>query len=206
MTDIVTLNELSQQNWQAAECEHLRYEYPLTSEDLVLDVGAYRGEFSQEILRRYACRIVAIEPTDSILQATLLTSQIHGLPTDRVRVINKAAGRDNRPIKFGGQFLYTNVFEPPTREFPGIDINEAVRECGEIALCKMNVEGSEYDLLPRLFEEDLQVRIRDLQVQFHQIAGRPYEIWYDRICETLNKTHYLTWVFPFCWENWRRRR
>lgn len=206
MADIVTLNEASQRNWQEAGCEHLRYEYDLGPNDLVLDIGAYRGEFAEEILRRYNCRIVAIEPTDSILQASLLTSMIHGQPEDRVRVINKAAGHDSRPMQFSGQFLYTSVFGTPTREYPAIDINEVVREAGHIALCKMNIEGGEYDLLPRLFEEGLQTQIDDLQIQFHEIADRPYEIWYDLICETLNKTHYLTWVFPFCWENWRRRR
>lgn len=203
--DIVTLNEVSQQNWQEAECEYLRYEYALGPEDVVVDVGAYRGEFAQEIFKRYNCRIVAVEPTDSILQATVLTSQIHGQSSDRVRIVNKAAGIREGPIKFGGQFLYTSVFEPATREYPGFDLNALLREFPEIALLKMNVEGGEYDLLPHLLESGLQSRIRDLQIQFHQIEGRPYDVWYDLIAEGLSKTHYPTWIFPFCWENWRRR-
>jgi FkbM family methyltransferase len=206
MVDKVTPNADSQRRWQEGEFERVRYEYDLQPEDVVFDIGAYRGEFSEEIIKRYGCRIVAIEPTDSILSAEWMFVEPHGEPGNRVRVINKAAGIGNAPIKFGGQFYYTSAFEDgPTREYPAFDINSVLSEYEEIALCKINIEGLEYDLLRRIFEDGLQSRVKNFQVQFHEIEGQPYEEWYEEIMDTLVKTHFPTYLFPFCWENWRRR-
>jgi hypothetical protein len=70
-------------------------------------------------------------------------------------------------------------------------------------LLKINIEGAEYDLLHHIIGAGLHTRIKNIQVQFHQIAGVPYERWYKEIAAKLSETHSLTWHYPFCWENWQ---
>lgn len=191
MADIVTPNEVFQARWQSDEAEHLRYEYDLSESDLVIDVGAYRGEWANEIFRRYQCRIIAIEPTDSILGFT------------NGQIINKAAADYDGEMEFGGAFYYTSAFaEPNGTKHPCFDINKLLRAHEDIALMKVNIEGGEYSLLKRIISEGLHLRIRNLQIQFHQIEGKPYHDWYNEIACSLSKTHGLTWQYRFVWENW----
>jgi hypothetical protein len=47
--------------------------------------------------------------------------------------------------------------------------------------------------------------IDELQVQFHIVEGQDYQTAYKELSDRLSKTHFITWRYPFCWENWKRR-
>lgn len=187
----VTLNETSQSEWQRDNLEHLRFEYDLHEDDVVLDVGAYRGEFAEAIYRRYHCRLIVVEPTDSIVGFELGT------------VIHKAAWVHPGVIRTGGQFYYTSQYEEGAGEYPCIDINPLIASLPEISLCKINIEGAEYELLKHIIGAGLHHKIRNFQVQFHQIEGEPFDEWYQSIAAALSETHDVQWKYPFCWESWR---
>lgn len=187
----VTLNEESQTLWQSQNLEHLRYEYDLKPDDVVIDIGAYRGEWAGEIRARYGCCVIAVEPTDSI----------DGWECE---IIKKAAWLFDGRLGFGGAYYYTSAFEDPTHEYECFDINSLLAKYDEIALVKINVEGAEYDLLEHVYRGGLISRIRDLQVQFHLVGGQDSIVRYEVISELLGETHSVTWRYPFCWENWRR--
>lgn len=186
----VTLNEASQSIWQEKNLEHLRYEYDIKPSDVVFDIGSYRGEWAQEIWRRYQCRIICVEPGPWIVGFE------HG------DVVNKAASTFRGKLKFGGAYYYTSAHEDLTHEYECFDINELLSQYEEIALLKMNVEGAEYDLLPRMFADGIQKRIKNLQIQFHLIEGQDCEAGYELIADELKATHKLEWRYPFCWESW----
>lgn len=189
----VSLNEESQAIWQQQNLEHLRYEYELKPDDLVVDIGAYRGEWAAEIFKRYGCRLIVIEPGPWIV----------GFPHGEV--INKAASDHDGTVKFGGSYYYTSEHEEPTHEYECFDINSLLEVLPEIALVKMNVEGAEYALLDHMITHGYHSRIRNLQVQFHLIEQEPYAEWYSGIEGRLRETHKVEWRWPFCWENWRRK-
>lgn len=189
----VSLNETSQTEWQEKNLEYLRYEYDLKPEDVVIDVGAYRGEWASQIFCRYGCKLIVIEPGPWIV----------GLPIGEV--INKAASDHEGTLRFGGAYYYSSEHEEPTHEYPCFDINSLLSKYDEIALVKINIEGGEYSLLDHIIKAGLHGRLRNLQVQFHCIEGEPFEDWYDRIQKQLSETHELSWFYPFCWENWRRK-
>jgi FkbM family methyltransferase len=186
----ITLHPDSLKTWQDQDIEHIRFEYDLKPDDLVIDIGAYRGEWANEMWNRYHCNIIAIEPTEYIRDFT------HG------RVINKAAGTHNGKLSFGGRAYYSSIFEEGDHEYECFDINKLLETCPEIALMKINIEGAEYDLLSHIIGAGLHKQIGNLQIQFHQIDGRPYELWYKEIASKLSLTHKLTWHYPYCWENW----
>jgi FkbM family methyltransferase len=174
-----------------------RRKHALTPDDLVIDVGAYTGEWSERIYELYGCRIIAIEPTPYI------KSFAHG------QIINKAASDHDGTIEFAGAYYHTSAYADPeafgTRRYPCFDINRLLESQNEIAVLKMNVEGHEYDLLAHIISANLHLRVRNWQIQFHQIEGKPYKQWYDLIVAELDKSHHRSFTYPMCWEGWMRQ-
>lgn len=189
--DHITLQPESLKLWQEQDLEHIRYEYDLQPNDVVIDIGAYKGEWSTEIYSRYKCRIIAIEPTEYICDFKNGT------------IINMAAGTHKGKMLFGGRAYCSSIFEPGDHEYECFDINGVLELYPEIALVKINIEGAEYDLLSHVIGAGLHKRIKNIQVQFHQVAGVPYGIWYKEIEKKLSLTHTRNWHYPFCWENWQ---
>lgn len=190
----VGLNEESQSVWQAENLEDLRYQYDLSPDDLVIDIGAYRGEWAAKIYSMYKPRMIVIEPGPWIV----------GFPIGQV--INKAAGTFEGKIKFGGAYYYGSTYEENAHtEYECFDINDLLVLYGDIALVKINIEGGEYRLLTHIIEAGLHKVIRNLQIQFHIIKNNPYECWYADIEQKLLPTHKPSWRYSFCWENWIMR-
>lgn len=169
--------------WQEKDMEHLRYEYDLQPDDLVLDIGSYRREFADEIIRRYGCKVECFDALD-----------------------NRAAWTHNGTIKMGGQYYYTSMFDEqsPQQEFACVDIAPFLKQ--EIALCKINIEGMEYPLLNYIIGNTMHENIKNLQVQFHILDNHFNYPTYEVLADTLSFTHELTWRVPFVWENWRRKQ
>ncbi len=186
----VTLNEASQSIWQANNLEHLRYEYDLQPTDTVIDLGAYRGEWANEIRHRYGCTPIVVEPTDAI----------DGYDGE---IIKRAAWDYSGALAMGGAFYYTSAYEESTGGYSCFDVNDMLAQHTEIALLKINIEGCEYRLLDHIINHGYHQRIRNLQVQFHIIEGQPWQAWYDGIADKLSVSHYPAWRYPFCWESWR---
>jgi FkbM family methyltransferase len=189
----VTLNEPTQRLWQRYGFEYLRYKYKLTPDDVVIDIGAYRGEWSKVIFQRYQCKIVMVEPGPWIVGCS------YG------EVINKAAWTCETKLTFGGDYYYTSSLEPGTTEYETFDINSLLAKYDEIALVKMNVEGAEYVLMNHIIDAGLHQRVKNFQIQFHQIEGEDYEQAYAEIEAKLSVTHEPQWRYRMCWENWRRK-
>lgn len=74
----------------------------------------------------------------------------------------------------------------------------------EIDLMKLNIEGSEYDVLECMIEHGLHTKVKNIQVQFHRLTEN-YEARYRAIQAALSKTHQLTYEFTYIWENWERK-
>src|SRR5688572_4102342 len=188
----VSLNEESQSVWQSQNLEHLRYEYDLKPDDVVIDLGAYRGEWANEIRARYGCCVIAVEPTD-------------GIDDYPCEYIKKAAWTHDGKLKFGGAYYYTSQYENPVNEYECFDVNSLLARFDEIALLKINIEGAEYALLDHIMNHGHHERIKNLQVQFHQVDPEPWQGWYSAIESRLKHTHEIEWRWAFCWENWRRK-
>lgn len=190
--DKITLDPASLKTWQDNNLEHIRYEYDLNHTSSVIDVGAYQGEWANEIHARYDCSVVVVEPTEYI------RGYQYG------PIFNKAAGTHNGKMSFGGRAYYSSVFELGDHEYECFDVNKLLSSYEKgIDLLKINIEGAEYDVLQHIIGAGLHTRIKNIQVQFHQIAGVPYELWHREIAKKLSETHLLTWQYPYCWENWQ---
>ena len=184
--------------------ETLRLDYPLDSNSIVFDLGGYKGQWAKSIYDKYKCRVHIFEPVGKHYK------DITGLFKDNplVSVYNFGLLDENATMEIcldnDGSSLYGNSSD---KERVAVkDVNDFVHDAGvlKIDLMKINIEGSEYRLLNRMIACNVIQRIVDLQVQFHRCIESHEE---ERLCirSKLAATHYLTYDFPFLWENWKRK-
>jgi len=178
---MVTLDQNNLKTWQENNLEGKRYEYDLKPTDHVLDIGSYRMEFADEVIKKYGCTVECFDALD-----------------------NKAAWLFDGQLSFGGQYYYSSAFEKDTPQaiYRCVDIAPYIDK--EIALCKINIEGAEYELLDYIIGKELIKHINNIQVQFHYVDGLDCEKMYEELATKLSKTHSLTWRTAFVWENWKR--
>lgn len=172
-----------QSTWQNEGLEWMRYDYPLTPGDKVLDIGSYRGEFAQGIKDKYGCQVECFDALD-----------------------NKAAWVFDGEIEMGGQYYYTSAYDKgelgPVNKYKCVDIATYLQS--EVSLVKINIEGMEYGLLGYIIQNGLHLKIKHLQVQFHLIDGIDCEAAYNQINKHLSLSHDCKWRYPYVWESWTR--
>lgn len=179
----------------------LRLEYDLDEHSTVFDLGGYEGQWSSDIYSKYNCSIHIFEPVPIFAEkikkrfAKNQKISVHqfGLAgaTKSVRMAVNADG--SSMFKLVGKAIYAHV----------VDVNTFLKEnrINKIDLMKVNIEGAEYDLLEYIIESDCIRTITNLQVQFHSFvpdSGRRRK----SIQGALERTHCLTYEYPFVWENW----
>jgi FkbM family methyltransferase len=185
------------------------YSYPLGPSSIVLDVGAFRGDWSSEIMRRYDPFIFAFEP---------IAEHVEGMRA-RFGNVGKVtlfpfgiadADSQSAMIRSGeasSSFLEKqNLKKSDQVTVEMRDVARVFAELGleEVDLMKVNIEGDEYKLLPRLIETQLISKVRDLLVQFHHWIPNS-QTQRDGIQESLRRTHVKLFDYPFTWELWRRK-
>ena len=73
-----------------------------------------------------------------------------------------------------------------------------------IDLLKINIEGSEFLILPDILSKKIIIKIKYLQIQFHSFYPKSKELR-DEIRAKLSVTHEEEWNYPFVWESWKRK-
>lgn len=189
--------------------EELRFQYPLTPDSVVVDLGAFRGAFVMEMATRFKCKVFAFEPCKTFYDK--LVPAFRWYPAVRFFNYGLAASRQNAILHVNGDAssLYTDCPGHEVSTPEKIVLREAREAFDElqlrhIDLLKINIEGAEYDLLDHLLDMKLLDRVRYLQVQFHLHGGGMIgaEKRREHIRERLLATHDEQWGFPFIWESW----
>ena len=178
----MNINLGDQSVWQSEGLEYLRYEYDIAPGELVLDIGSYRKEFG-EVFEAKGCKVEYFDAMD-----------------------NRAAWLFDGELKMGGQYYYTSMFDEgelgKVHTYKCVDIATYLQS--QVALCKINIEGGEYELLNYIIRKGLHLNIKHLQVQFHLVEGMPSEGLYMDIAKKLSVSHNLKWRFAYVWESWER--
>ena len=180
----------------------LRLEYPLNEKSVVFDLGGYKGQWASDIFSKYCCNVYVFEPVRAFYE-TLERRFQHNR---KIKTFPFGLAEENKRVVLG-------VDKDRSSMFKGRDEGEVIalhsfkefvdtHQIRNVDLIKINIEGAEYDLLDSIIEEGLQTRISNIQVQFHDFV--PYaEKRMKAIQEMLERTHEMTWQYPFVWENWR---
>ena len=87
--------------------------------------------------------------------------------------------------------------EPP-EEIVIRDVAQLLNDYDRVDLLKINIEGIEYEILPRIISSGHINKIKHLQIQFHDFVNNG-EFLHENITTELKKSHNL--VFESMW-NW----
>ena len=182
----------------------LRLDYPLTDTSVVFDLGGYEGQWASDIFSKYCCHVHIFEP---VLK---FSSQIEQrfAKNNKISVHPFGLSNTNQTIDISIQGDSSSSFMNDGKAKEIINLIKAVdfiqsSNITSIDLMKINIEGAEYDLLEHLIENKFVENIKDIQVQFHDFVPNA-EARMKNIQAGLSKTHYLTYQYPFVWENWRK--
>lgn len=183
-----------------------RLDYPLNAESVVIDAGAYTGDWSAQIIQRYDPKMYLFEPVSRY--ANDLANRFASNPKVVIRNVALGACDGTARISNAADASSISTIKPDEGEQIQIrDVHDAIQEhsLSKIDLLKLNVEGSEYEIIPRLFEKGMLTNIEHIQVQFHPFPSQ-YLHLYQECQDALNKTHDRIYYYPFVWEGWRRKR
>ena len=176
----------------------------LGEESLVFDLGGFVGDWSKKIFDKYKCTIHIFEPVNKFythIKENLISEKI---------IVNHF-GLAERTFKTD---IYINdesssIYKKGTKSenIQLIDFMDYINEkqIAKIDLLKINIEGAEYDLLEYVIQTGYVTNIVNIQVQFHDFFSNS-EKRMKNIQSKLNKTHELTYQYPFIWENWQLKK
>jgi FkbM family methyltransferase len=181
-----------------------RVNYGLNEHSVVFDLGGYEGNWASDIFSRYCCTIHIFEPVpayaDRIRDRFSSNKHIHV----HKFALAERTGYGEIVLKDDGSSMF--IKEGKHQQIQLVDGIEFVRQEGIqlIHLMKINIEGSEYDLLDYIIRTGFIECIENIQVQFHDFVPDAQKRM-SAIQEQLKATHDLTYQFPFIWENWKKR-
>lgn len=180
-----------------------RLNYKLNKNSIVFDIGGYDGEWSNKIYAKYKCKIHIFEPIDKYFN--LICDRFNN--NEDIKTYKFAVSNENKTAFItndsdASSLIFNNSYN--MEEINIKDINDVIDSIGvdNIDLMKINIEGSEYDLMYSISELNI-IKIDNFQIQFHKIGDNP-EKRRDYIRDRLSKTHKLTYDYRFVWENWKR--
>lgn len=185
--------------------ETLRLDYSLNVESFVVDLGGYQGDFAFEINKKYGCYVFVYEPVKAFYEKCVL--RFHNNP--KVKCFNYGLSNETGEAFISDEDNGSSVIKNNTSNNERITLKEFKEEyerlgIPQIDLLKINVEGSEFLILPHLLAHDFMKNVKDLQVQFHTFFPNA-ELLRKDIRANLEKTHREQWNYPFVWESWRLR-
>ena len=180
-----------------------RFDFPLTNDSLVVDVGAYKGQWSKAISDKYHCNILAFEPCSRFFDEASTLLRGH----QNVILFKCGLGASFRQVEIGIQEDSTGIYSASSlRETVQIlPTVPQLRNClgpGEsFSLLKINAEGVEGELFEHILAEDAAAMFKIIIVQPHPIFPN-YEARWKAISEGLQRTHELVAAKPWVWERY----
>jgi FkbM family methyltransferase len=195
-------NQRASLDWE----ERYRYEYDIGDDDVIIDLGGYRGNYTERLLETHSPDTVHVfEPVPRYADEIRAK-----FSTDSRVVVHEYGLKDaNGSAQFEIDEESSSLFTEDGNTTVEIrDIVEVLDElsCQEIELVKINVEGAEYALLDRLIESGYVTRINNLLIQFHDFPEiENAKTRRTRIQQRLRKTHEPTFIYYFIWESWQKK-
>lgn len=193
-----------EKRWYADGCENThRFNFPLTKDSVVFEVGGYTGWWTEELRRFHGFlpQVYLFEPMKEFYDQAVLNLSPYGC----VKFFNYGLSDKTETVEFGGDIYGSGKFSTGNRiEVYLRDVAEVVTVDLNIDLMAINIEGGEYPLLERLLDSGTINRVDHLMIQFHNLFEGAIERR-NRIREGLTKTHEEIWCYPFVWESWKRR-
>lgn len=179
-----------------------RYSYKLDKNSTAYDMGGYEGEWAEEINKKYGCKVEVFEPVQRFVD--ILDKKFAKNSQVNIHAIGLAGRSRTESISLDLASSSTFKKGKNSEKIKLVKASDFIPKNQKIDLIKINIEGGEYELLDNLIETGLINNITDLQIQFHDFVpnARKKRL---QVQALLNKTHKMTYNYPFIWENWSRK-
>jgi FkbM family methyltransferase len=179
-----------------------RLQYELDESSVVFDVGGYEGQWASDIFAMFCCTIHVFEPVAEF------ADRIEKRFSRNKKIIVHKFGLSNetRKAAISVERDASSAFKHGT-QLQQIDLVAALEflqqnNIRSVDLMKINIEGGEYDLFEHLISVGFVRNIKNIQVQFHSFVPDA-ERRMKNIQRDLTRSHFLTYQYPFVWENWK---
>lgn len=183
----------------------LRLDYDLGPESIVLDLGGYEGQWSSDIFARYCCVIHVFEPVADFAEGIRRRFERNErLFVHPFGLAEESSDSVQLSVDGDASSAFTTGTNSETIKLVRASDFFQERKIEWVDLMKINIEGGEYALLEHLIDTGLIRKVKNIQVQFHDFVPDA-EARMAGIQRELEKTHFLTYQYPFVWENWSLR-
>lgn len=181
---------------------HVTHSY-LIPTSLAVDVGGYRGDWTATILRKYSPFVNVFEPIKENIEILRLRFQ-NDYRVNICPVALEGYSGQREIFIYDDRSSFTEFSNAARRESVLIQ-DIGTYPMGGADLISLNCEGSEYSILPRLFQTKLVTLFKNIQIQFHYENIPSALEQREKIRLELSKTHVEQYCFPFVWESWKRK-
>lgn len=181
-------------------CNHSFLPQLINSSSVVIDLGANDGDFAQEMIERYGCRVVSAEPVQELIDRIA--------PHPLLQVYPVAVGGLNQRVN-------VNVFASRCASVLGaispgerataqsvemVTLAELLRRAGvdRMDLLKFDIEGAEIDVFNSCSDAELQSATQ-ITVEFHDFIYSEQAPAVSSIRERMSDIGF--WVLPFSMDN-----
>lgn len=178
-------------------------DFDLEPDSVFFDVGGFKGDYTFNILQEYDCKAYIFEPHPVFFEDI----KERFIDNNKVKVFNYGIGGKTEKVYLSDDSASSKVSNEKTGLSIVIkDIFEVIDELQikTIDLLKLNIEGSEYELIERLIETKEIDKVQKMKVQFHENILNP-EYRREEIRNKLKNTHKEIWSYYFVWERWDRK-
>ena len=184
--------------------KYLRFDYDIKNNDIVFEVGAFKGNDLKKFILKYDCNIYAFEPSKYYFKNYL---EIY--KSEKVKLFNFGFYDQNTILYLVNNNDGSYVTSKTPRSSNNYEIINLKKisdfiesfKITKIKLMNMNIESAEYKVLNDLILSGKINLVDSLQVQFHRKTFL-YYIKKRLINSRLKKTHKLIWKYNYVWERW----
>ena len=196
--DLIQLEKWKEDNGDQTH----RIQYDLNELSTIIDVGGYKGEWTKLMSSIYKCNIYTFEPVKKFYDEMIINLYMH----EKIHTFNfgfspkteyKTIYLDDDSTSLFAPSRYINIIQ--LIEFKEFFISKNFHT---IDLMKINIEGEEFDLMDHIIENNLHLKIKNFQIQFHDWMPHA-EYRRQQILDKLLLTHYPTYQYKFVWENYK---
>lgn len=180
----------------------LRLNYNLSKSSIVFDLGGYKGNFAEEIYKRYLCKIFIFEPVKSFYK--IIDDKFKDNP--KVTAFQYGLANQDKELFISNSEDASSVFID-SEGSEKIELKSILNfinynKITNVDLIKINIEGGEYEVLESLLASGMIQIFKNLQIQFHDFIIDNANERMENIQAQLAKTHKITYQYKFVWENW----
>jgi len=177
--------------------------YNLTENCNIMDFGGYTGVWAEKMIKLYNPNVYVIEPIKQyydIMKQKFSTNS-------KVRLLNVGIGASSKKDTIfksdDGSSQYIEQGEEIEIDIKSIEDIFKMFNVSNVDLLQINIEGAEYDVLESMIKTKFINKIKNLQIQFHNIENCVERR--KKIQNNLYLNGYAKkYDYSFVWESWEK--